>query len=60
MFITDKLARAEADRAELLAACKCLLADLEGAIELKGDNVPDCWRLSIQEGQAAIAQATGK
>ena len=37
----------------LLAACKCLQADLEGARqEMAG--YPECWDLSISEGIAAI------
>lgn len=44
--------------AELLAACRCLLADLEGGCEGLEDH-PDCWDLSIAEGREAIAAATG-
>ncbi len=44
---------------DLLEACKCLLADLEGCIEtLELDEVPEHIKLSIIEGRNAIASAT--
>jgi len=45
---------------ELLEACKCLLADLEGAIELFDGNVDDCWHQSVNEAKQAIAKAEPK
>jgi hypothetical protein len=41
----------------LLAACKCLLADLQGAYELLDGDVPGCWMKSHREAEAAIAKA---
>jgi len=41
---------------KLLQACKCLLADLEGATELFDGNVDDCWHQSIAEGKKAISE----
>ena len=45
---------------ELLEAVKCCLADLEGAIELMGYEVPSCWYESIKEARVAIAKAEGR
>lgn len=43
---------------ELLQACKCLLADLEGTTELlELDEVPEHIKLSIIEGRNAIQKA---
>lgn len=39
---------------ELLQVCRCLLADLEGAIEMYGDNYPDCWRQSVSEAHTLL------
>ena len=44
----------------LFQACKCLLADLEGAIELMDGEVPECYHLSVKEGKQAIAKAEEK
>lgn len=41
-----------------LAACRCLLADLEGAVSLLDGDVPDCWHQSIREARDAIILAT--
>lgn len=49
-------ARLIAAAPELLDACRCALADLEG-LELDGDDCPAA--LTIKELRAAIAKATG-
>lgn len=36
---------------ELRIVCKCLLADLEGAIEIVGSECPVCWHQSIAEAR---------
>ena len=50
-------ARLIAAAPDLLEACKCLLADLEGASELMAGH-PVCWYESIAEARDAIAKAT--
>ena len=41
---------------DLWLACKCLLADLEGAVEMIGDECPACWRRSIAEAKEALGR----
>ena len=53
-------ARLIAAAPDLLEACKCLQADLQGAIELLDGDVPSCWKQSIAESEAALAKARGK
>lgn len=54
-----RMKKDQADKVVLLAACKCLLADLEGTTELlELDEVPEHIKLSITEGRNAIKQAS--
>jgi len=51
-------ARLIAAAPDLLAAVKCLEADLMGAAEeFYGDDIPRCWLLSLKEAKTAIAKA---
>lgn len=39
---------------DLLSACRCAVADLEGATELLDGDIPECWNKSIDECRKVI------
>ena len=43
---------------DLLAALRCVEADLQGATEILDGGSPPCWHKSLAEARAAIAKAT--